>query len=169
MTPHIVYHEPSGFLLTWRTYGTWLPGDRRGWTKTGKGHQLPNANLESYVKRIMNYPPRRLNSRHRQVVCQTIQAYSLFKGWKCNAVTCQSNHVHVALRASGDPKKTIGMLKIRCTRELRKGGLVGPVWAKRGNVAFLRTSRAYRNAVLYVVNHELAWLVDETPLTEILL
>ena len=26
--------DPIGFFLTWVTYGTWLPGDSRGWVES---------------------------------------------------------------------------------------------------------------------------------------
>ena len=25
--------EPLAYFLTWTTYGTWLPGDERGWSR----------------------------------------------------------------------------------------------------------------------------------------
>ena len=28
--------EPLAYYLTWTTYGTWLPGDERGWVWRGK-------------------------------------------------------------------------------------------------------------------------------------
>ena len=34
--------EPLAFFLTWPTYGTWLPGDERGWVKYGQGWPLPD-------------------------------------------------------------------------------------------------------------------------------
>ena len=27
---------PLAYFLTWTTYGTWLPGDERGWIEAGK-------------------------------------------------------------------------------------------------------------------------------------
>lgn len=27
--------EPLAYFITWTTYGTWLPGDPRGWVKEG--------------------------------------------------------------------------------------------------------------------------------------
>jgi hypothetical protein len=29
--------DPLAYFLTWTTYGTWLPGDERGWCKRTKG------------------------------------------------------------------------------------------------------------------------------------
>ena len=26
--------DPLAFFLTWTTYGTWLPGDERGWSRS---------------------------------------------------------------------------------------------------------------------------------------
>ncbi len=34
--------DPIGFFLTWVTYGTWLPGDDRGWVEYQKGWKLPD-------------------------------------------------------------------------------------------------------------------------------
>ena len=36
--------EPLAYLLTWTTYGTWLPGDDRGWTE--KPGQFREPDLE---------------------------------------------------------------------------------------------------------------------------
>jgi hypothetical protein len=30
-TGWIPMNEPLAYYLTWTTYGTWLPGDERGW------------------------------------------------------------------------------------------------------------------------------------------
>ena len=34
--------EPLAYFLTWPTYGTWLPGDERGWVEYRHGWQLPD-------------------------------------------------------------------------------------------------------------------------------
>jgi hypothetical protein len=31
------------YFLTWPTYGTWLPGDERGWVEYRHGWQLPDS------------------------------------------------------------------------------------------------------------------------------
>jgi len=31
---------------TWTTYGSWLPGDERGWWQRGRGLQLPDLAIE---------------------------------------------------------------------------------------------------------------------------
>src|SRR5271165_1258640 len=34
--------EPLAYFLTWPTYGTWLPGDERGWVEYRHSWQLPD-------------------------------------------------------------------------------------------------------------------------------
>jgi hypothetical protein len=38
--------EPLAYFLTWHTYGTWLPGDERGWVEYRKGWKPPDAERE---------------------------------------------------------------------------------------------------------------------------
>jgi len=33
--------EPLAYFLTWTTYGTWLPGDERGWVRRPGNSNLP--------------------------------------------------------------------------------------------------------------------------------
>jgi hypothetical protein len=36
-----MYSDPLAYFITWTCYGTWLPGDDRGWTKWHKGEIIP--------------------------------------------------------------------------------------------------------------------------------
>jgi hypothetical protein len=53
--------EPLAYFLTWTTYGTWLPGDSRGWVnrhrKGGVIVEAPCPALESYARGLMKDPP----------------------------------------------------------------------------------------------------------------
>jgi hypothetical protein len=33
---------PLAYFITWGTYGTWLPGDQRGWVEYRRGWRLPD-------------------------------------------------------------------------------------------------------------------------------
>ena len=37
-------------FITWTTYGTWLPGDGRGWRKKRESHQPPQPLLEAWCR-----------------------------------------------------------------------------------------------------------------------
>ena len=53
--------EPVGFLITWVTYGTWLPGDARGWVEYQQGWQLPDPIRELEAAARMTEDACRLN------------------------------------------------------------------------------------------------------------
>ena len=48
-----MHGDPVGYFLTWVTYGTWLPGDSRGWVKYRAGWQLPDPIRECEAKVLM--------------------------------------------------------------------------------------------------------------------
>jgi hypothetical protein len=46
--------SPLAYHLIWTTYGTWLPGDARGWIKCGvRGIQPPDPALEQQARDMM--------------------------------------------------------------------------------------------------------------------
>jgi hypothetical protein len=48
---------PLAYFLTWTTYGTWLPGDERGWNrKGGPAPQPPNPLLVALARSRMKEP-----------------------------------------------------------------------------------------------------------------
>lgn len=47
--------DPLAFFLTWTTYGTWLPGDERGWVAKGKGFQGPAPDKERAASERMTF------------------------------------------------------------------------------------------------------------------
>ncbi len=48
---------PLAYFITWRTYGSWLPGDPRGWLKNRKGFQPPNPDLHVRALLACREPP----------------------------------------------------------------------------------------------------------------
>src|SRR5262247_2784418 len=89
--------DPLAYYLTWTTYGTWLPGDDRGWVKRGKGFQFPDpiAKLEAQAR--MTEDACRLDPEQRKMVELTIADHCRIRGWELHARNCRSNHVHVVV------------------------------------------------------------------------
>lgn len=46
MSGDVVVPDPVAFFIAWPTYGTWLPGDARGWNEYHHGWRLPQAQLK---------------------------------------------------------------------------------------------------------------------------
>ena len=103
--------EPLSLFLTWTTYGTWLPGDKRGWVLRGRGFQPPNPQLERRCRNRMKHPPCFLDYRQRELVEAVVRQHCMIRGWHLHAVRCRSNHVHVVVTAPGCSKKIRDELK----------------------------------------------------------
>ena len=145
--------DPMGFFLTWTTYGTWLPGDSRGWAEYRHGWQLPNPALELEAAAKMTEDACRLSQQQRGAVEHQIAATCRHRGWDLHAVNCRSNHLHVVVSApETDPKKIRADLKAWVTRRLKT-----PLddyrenwWAERGSIRWLWNEHDMAGAIQYV-------------------
>lgn len=155
--------EPLAYFLTWSTYGTWLPGDERGWTEFGRGWQLPDPARKLEAEALMTEHACRLDAEQRRIVEQQIAETCRFRGWELHAVNCRSNHVHVVVTAAQAPKTVRSQLKAWCTRRLKeleverrkaKGAGEDPIrenwWAERGSRRVIDTLESLEAAVIYV-------------------
>lgn len=111
---------PLAYFLTWSTYGTWLPGDERGWVLHGRGWRLPDPIRKLEAEARMTEDACRLDDQQRDEVESQIAETCHFRGWQLHAVNCRSNHLHVVLTASQAPKIVRNQLKAWCTRRLKK-------------------------------------------------
>jgi len=146
--------DPIAFFLTWVTYGTWLPGDPRGWVEYQHGWQIPDPVLEIEAAARMAEDACRLSEQQRVAVERQIAETCRHRSWQLHAVNCRSNHVHAVVSA-GDtwPKKIRTDLKAWTTRCLKQH--FDPSrehwWAERGSIRFLFDDDQLESAVFYVV------------------
>jgi REP element-mobilizing transposase RayT len=148
-----MHGDPIGYFLTWPTYGTWLPGDARGWVKYKAGWQLPDPLREREARTIMAEDACILSGEQRRIVEVQIAETIANRGWTLHAVNCRTNHVHVVVTADvSDPDKIRTALKAWATRAL-KGSSDGhreKWWAERGSIRYLNSEDDLETAILYV-------------------
>ncbi len=87
------------FFITWTCYGTFLPGDGRGWTKWHKGEQVPQPLLQNWCLDQMSESLVVLDNHQRQIVNEVVQKHCAVREWSLHAVNCRSNHCHVVVTA----------------------------------------------------------------------
>ena len=87
--------EPLADFLTWPTYGTWLPGDERGWVEYRHGWQLPDPARKREAQARLTEDACLLDQDQRRLVELTIADHCRVRGWTLYTVNCRSNHVHV--------------------------------------------------------------------------
>jgi REP element-mobilizing transposase RayT len=153
MRPAIPMDDPIAFFLTWNTYGTWLPGDERGWVEYHKGWQLPDPIRELESAALMTEHACRLNPQQRAAVEDQIRETCQHRGWHLHAVNCRSNHVHVVVSAPNiRPKKIRTDLKAWATRKLKDGfdSERENWWAERGSIRYIYSELSLETAIGYV-------------------
>ena len=145
--------DPIAYLITWTTYGTWLPGDARGWNKRGKGFQPPNTPLAQSAAAEMNEPEFLLIQTERDIVEQTIRDHCDHRGWHMHAVSVRSNHVHVVVTARGyDPDTVAAQFKSWGTRRLKKRTPDRTsFWTERSSARYINTEDDLEAAIVYVL------------------
>ncbi len=140
-------------FITWTTYGTWLPGDSRGWRKWKAGEQQPQPKLEDWCRDQMKEKPLFLNEEQRAVVENVIREHAEIRGWELHAVSVRTNHIHVAVTANAPPKRVRDQFKANATGKLRR--IATPVthekvWTKGGDIEFIDTDDDLEQVVIYI-------------------
>jgi REP element-mobilizing transposase RayT len=129
----MLYSDPLAYFITWTTYGSWLPGDERGWIDSGKGFQLPDPKALEQAERLMTGDACYLDLSARQSVEAQIAETCRHRGWTLHAVNCRSNHVHVVVTARDHSKEKVhDDLKAWCTRRLKESELSRTKWWTEG-------------------------------------
>jgi hypothetical protein len=153
-----MFDDPVGFFFTWNTYGTWLPGDVRGWIEYRHGFQLPDPILELECAARMTEDACLLSPHQRECVHRQVAETCLHKKWTLHAVNCRSNHAHVVLSAAIHPRIIREQLKAWCTRRLNEqqseagipqGDRRTKWWADRGSVRWIFREDDLAAAVVY--------------------
>jgi REP element-mobilizing transposase RayT len=155
------------WLLTWTTYGTWLPGDSRGFVSEVRDeagdkvlHNTPGTPcdkdmpaLQAYADSIMAEDAVRLDRAKAQAVADQLRETAEHRGWRILALAVMANHVHVVVGVPGDPdlEKLLEDFKVWATRRLKRGWPVREHWwTASGSKRPKKASEAIRAAVVYV-------------------
>jgi REP element-mobilizing transposase RayT len=146
--------HPIGYFLTWVTYGTWLPGDQRGWVEYRHGWQLPSAALELDARARMTEDACRLSGQQRAAVEVQIKVTCKHRRWHLFAVNCRSNHIHVVVSAPNTKSKKVRVdLKAWTTRCLKErfDKTRENWWAERGSIRHINHENELDAAIVYTI------------------
>jgi len=149
------YQDIVGVLITWTTYGTWLPGDARGWREKRRGNQAPDPELEAECREKMKFDPVLLSPHDRATVEFACREHCEHRKWLLHAVNARSNHVHVVVLANAQPKTIRDQLKANCTTHLRSQPIpliCKRTWTKGGDCEVLFNDESLQNAIEYTLN-----------------
>src|SRR5438128_1149723 len=136
-------NDPIAYFITWTTYGTWLPGDQRGWVKRGQWVvQPPDPSREQQAREHMADKGFLLTPEQRTIVNGVLVDHCRIRKWSLHAHNVRTNHVHVVVTALVDPKLVREQLKAWASRRLseqaglRSAGKDGQRrwWTEKGDI-----------------------------------
>jgi REP element-mobilizing transposase RayT len=152
--------DPIAYFLTWTTYGTWLPGDQRGWVKRGEWvAQAPDPELEKQALDLMTKDAVILTPDQRALVEAVIAEHCQIRKWLLHAKNVRTNHAHVVVTAPDDPKIIRRQLKAWSSRRLSgHAGLLGTSkhglrrwWSEKGDIEWVRDEEHLAQVIKYVL------------------
>lgn len=120
---------PYGYLITFRTYGTWLHGDGRGsidrYHNTFQGERVPaNPTVEKQHAVKLKSAPVLLDGKQRKCVEMSIRGVCSYRHWDLHAINVRTNHAHTVVSAGpAKPEAVLRDFKAYSTRALKTEGL----------------------------------------------
>ncbi len=174
------------WLLTWRTYGSWLPDDVRGFVgpihdESGREvyHNIPGTPydadlpaLEKYARGLLKCAPVKLNHSQAEALFDQFQETASYRCWQLLAVGILANHVHGVVGVPGDPDPSdiLGDFKSYGSRRLNRTWGKPPSgtwWAESGSKRKLPNEEAVLAAIRYVMEQEYPLLIWTAPVPEL--
>jgi REP element-mobilizing transposase RayT len=122
---------PLAYLITFRTFGTWLHGDERDSVDTHKNKNIygtpkisPSKDLQEIMNANMSQMPVVFDDKQRQIVEGAIKEVCKYKKFYLHAVNVRTNHVHAVVSAGITPEIVADIFKKYATRKLRGANLL---------------------------------------------
>ncbi len=174
-----MHDDEFALLITWTCYGTWLPGDRRGFVsniRRSDGKYDPKQNVpgtpittdhaatREHAAAVQKYPTSALDARLAHVVAEALIQACAKRNWHILRAAIMWNHVHVVVCKCPDNGPEV--------RRILKGVSQNSVceflgkprrwWTAGGSDRYLHGTRAIESAVNYVANQsgKLAEIID---------
>jgi REP element-mobilizing transposase RayT len=159
---------PLAYLITFRSYGTWLHGDARGsidrFRNLYKSPYIePDKRWQKHNTQTLRGKPLMLSAAQRESVEKAIRETCTLRQWHLQAINVRTNHIHVVVSIGNvKPERALNAFKANATRQMRQDGCwkqAHSPWADKGSKRSLWNERSIERAVDYVVNGQ----GDELP------
>ncbi|HQU82638.1 MAG TPA: transposase [Pyrinomonadaceae bacterium] len=151
---------PLAYLITIRTYGTWLHGDERGSVDIhgknvyGLPKVAPNEKLTKRMGENMKDEVFLLDEKQREAVEESIKETYKIRAYNLLAVNVRTNHLHAVVTANVKPEIIINGFKAHATRKLKEKYLIikdTKVWSRGGSNRYLWKKHHVDGAIDYVL------------------
>ncbi len=156
--------EFAWFHVVLTTYGTWLPGDPRGF-RTRHHRQHVDGDYKSpptedysakfkYSTSVLKQPPVHVETGLQPILGRAIVERLLKLGAFVLAAAVIETHVHVLVKIPTDQTRHwVGLAKKHAWFELRNAGYRIKLWAKRAKFTPIEDRKHLKNCLRYIVAH----------------
>ena len=151
---------PLAYHITLHTYGSWVPGDSRGWHRRGDGPRSiarPGvAALEGYARELQRDPTVVLTASMSRAIIDSITTLSRTRGWRLYAAATVASHLHAVVGAPLMAVPLIQEIREESVRCLGGQGLCDDsrrFWSQGGHFSTIHTMAQLGHAVEYVHRH----------------
>jgi REP element-mobilizing transposase RayT len=151
---------PLAYLITIRTFGTWLHGDERHsvdrWEKNvyGTPDIAPNEKLRVAMRNELKQEAILLNNIQRKTVERAITELSARRRYSLQAINVRTNHVHAVVSAQIKPERIADAFKAFATKKLREEELFSKdlqIWSRGRSRRYLWKPKHVAMAIDYVL------------------
>ena len=160
MAPKIIRSFPLAYHITLHTYGSWLPGDPRGWHHRGDGARAverPGSSaLHGISRELQRDPTVMLTAVMMVVVVESIVGLARVRNWRLSAAAAVPSHLHAVIGAPLLGLTVIAEIREASARLLDERGLHDParrLWSEGGHFSVVQTVAQLMRATEYVVHH----------------
>lgn len=145
-------------FVTTTSYGSWLPGDARGYVHSGR--VLPaNPALESHARRLLKHEPVPFSESDQKTLHSALGEACEEFGYRLHDLAIESWHLHWIVRHSDAMCSMVGRLKNRLRQRLDRGR----IWTEGYCHRTIATDDELIVARDYIRRHAGCRLIDGKP------
>jgi len=121
---------PLAYFISFRSYGTWLHGDKRGsidrfHNRYGDPYLPPSETWQRHNRKQLKANPFILRAKERASVENAIRETCSIRKWDLQAFNVRTNHVPTVATANRKTSIVLNAFKANATRKLREDQLRG--------------------------------------------
>jgi len=145
----------TGYMVTWTTYGSWLPGDKRGYVKQGKT-KPDNPKIMNASQSLQKSATITLDSGQKAIIRRAILQEAERIGHTIEALAVCTNHIHLVARpCEKSIESIVSRYKNVAMFALRKDGPVRRIWTRGFDKRFCFNEKSLNQRIEYVKRHAL--------------
>ena len=174
------------WFLTWRTYGTRLPGSEDGFVSPVRNaageaeiHNIPGTRMDSDSPHLAAWSSRQLRAQplalireQAWILADQMFETSTIRNWTPLALAIVPNHVHLVVGVGGDPDPEVLLRDYKSygSRALNRSFTrpkSGTWWVESGSTRILDSEAAVFGAVRYTIEQEGALVIWTAEIPEL--